>query len=105
MRDVKLQPTFISPVMPLVATLTVFRRSDELRIWKCSRFASMSLFSSALPRQLSLKSLTHVDGDTDEFAKSPRNDRAIAPSSFGESCTRIPGLVPLTTFCWVPPVP
>ena len=40
-----------------------------------------------------------VDGDTEELAKSPRNRKARSPSSLVESCSRMTGLVALTTFC------
>ena len=103
MRDVKLHATLMSADVPLVPTLTFCSRSDEPRITKCSRFDSMSRFSSAFPGQLSLKFLTQVEGETEELAKSPRKPSARSASSFGESCSLMTGLVPLTMFCCDPP--
>ena len=103
MRDVKRQATDMFPVIPFAPTVTFWRRSEEPTTTKCSRLHSMSAFSSAFPRQLSLKSRMHVDGETEELAKSPRKLNDRSPSSFGESCSLMTGLVALTMFCCEPP--
>src|SRR5690349_16458942 len=65
-RDVKEQATIIFAVKPEDATVTDFSASEELRMSKCTRFASISPSSSDLPRHESLKSRTQVLAGTDE---------------------------------------
>ena len=100
MRDVKLQATDMFAVMPFALTLTFWRRSDELAIDEVLA-VRLDVGSSRppCPRQPSLKSRMHVDGDTDELAKSPRNAHRQVAELLRRIVQPETGLVALTMFC------